>query len=252
MSGLPAALGTLHCRGFRRVSETPCGIGGLPALWGAPQSVRGTLQCWGLSVVLGGSLQHGGPGGHLPCCPLTWRPSALSAVNLDHFQILRAIGKGSFGKVGRGRGGLGACGLGRPPGSAGGGGCASRRAGQRCQRPRGAVREPATPRLSWPESLGSCSLAHPQPSWGCRWHTPGLFRGRDPEARRGGKCFRSRSVGGWPPAPGVAVTLETRGQACAEPSLQAGRAGPRWRPRHPAPHRPPERILHFLLAASSS
>ena len=32
-------------------------------------------------------------------CHLTWHPSVLSAVNLDHFQILRAIGKGSFGKV---------------------------------------------------------------------------------------------------------------------------------------------------------
>lgn len=52
----------------------------------------GSLQCWGLPAAWG-------PSGHWSCGPLTWHPSALSAVNLDHFQILRAIGKGSFGKV---------------------------------------------------------------------------------------------------------------------------------------------------------
>lgn len=195
--------------------ETPCSIGGLPALWGAPQSVRDTLQCWGLPVVLGGSLQHGGPGqtaraggpgGHLPCCPLTWRPSALSAVNLDHFQILRAIGKGSFGKV-RPRAGR--------TGHVWAGPaawvcwrvwvCLPQGRPAMLEASGGAVHEPATTRLSWPRSLGSCSLAHPQPSWGCRWCAPGLFRGRDPEVHSPftrAPFYRSRQSG---PRPGREV-----------------------------------------------
>uniref|UniRef100_A0A8B9XFY4 Serine/threonine-protein kinase 32C n=1 Tax=Bos mutus grunniens TaxID=30521 RepID=A0A8B9XFY4_BOSMU len=71
--------GSLNCGGIPRVSGAPCSVGGLLAVWGLPAA-------WG-------------PGGHRSCHPLTWHPSALSAVNLDHFQILRAIGKGSFGKV---------------------------------------------------------------------------------------------------------------------------------------------------------
>ena len=50
---------------------------------------------------LGGLLQPRACGGHGSFCHLTRHPSVFSAVNFDHFQILRAIGKGSFGKVRR-------------------------------------------------------------------------------------------------------------------------------------------------------
>ena len=133
----------------------------------------GSLQCWGLPAAWG-------PGGHWSCGPLTWHPSALSAVNLDHFQILRAIGKGSFGKV-RLRMGLGwTC-----VGKAGRLGLVERvgmlPAGQASDARglRWAAPEPTATKLSQPRSLGSCSSAG---SWGCRWRVPGLFWGRDPEA----------------------------------------------------------------------
>lgn len=41
----------------------------------------------------------GAGGGPWAFLPAHWYVSVSSAVNFDHFQILRAIGKGSFGKV---------------------------------------------------------------------------------------------------------------------------------------------------------
>lgn len=71
-----------------------------------------------------------GPGA-VACLSPHPAPSVLSAVNFDHFQILRAIGKGSFGKVRRVGWAAGSL-LGAslcPLGCWRGSGCASRPAG---------------------------------------------------------------------------------------------------------------------------
>lgn len=233
---LHAALGgSLHCGGLPRVSGAPCSVGGSLWSWGAPCGVGGSLKRGGP----GQTARAGGPGGHQPCCPLTWCPSALSAVNLDHFQILRAIGKGSFGKVRPRAGWTGHVWAGP--------------AAWVCWRvclPRG---RPTMLEASGGLSMSPPPLGSPGPGlWalvaqltlsqaggadGVPLGSSGAetLRSTHPSGEPlsiavdraaqgpGGKCLRSHSVGGWPPASGVAVTLEPRGQACAEPSLQAGR-----------------------------
>uniref|UniRef100_A0A8C9JTY2 Serine/threonine kinase 32C n=1 Tax=Panthera tigris altaica TaxID=74533 RepID=A0A8C9JTY2_PANTA len=71
----------------------PAGAGWPLGLQGPPPPPRGA-----------GSVTSDNSGDSWPCrhgsfCHLTRHPSVFSAVNFDHFQILRAIGKGSFGKV---------------------------------------------------------------------------------------------------------------------------------------------------------
>lgn len=56
-------------------------------------------------------------------------------------------------------------------------------------------------------------------------------------------------MGGWPPCL-EPQKLEPRGQACAEPSLQAGRGRTQVAATQPCPTRPPQPVLHFLLAGS--
>ena len=181
--------GSPECQGHPAVLGAPCGVGGLPATWGpwADCSGRGP---WRAPALL--------PPHLAPLCSLCSEPGPLPDPSCHREGQLRqgkASGGADWTRVGwAGRLGLleGVC---VPPA-----GQASDAGGLG-----GAVREPATTRLSWPRSLGSCSLAHPQPSWGCRWCAPGLFRGRDPEVHlpfTRAPFYRSRQSG---PRPGREV-----------------------------------------------
>ena len=232
---------SLQCCSLPAGLGFPCSVGGLPAVVGSLCSVGGLLAVWGLPAAWG-------PGGHQSCCLLTWCPSALSAVSLDHFQILRAIGKGSFGKV-RLRAGPGWTRVGEAS-------CLGlvERVGMlptgQASDARGlgwAAPEPATTRLSWPRSLGSCSSAG---SWGCRWHIPGLFWGRDPEATCPSHEPRSTAAAEWlEPGRDVLEKLLRGGRPPVSgaqrpglcwPSLQAGRGRTQVAATRPCPTLAPQ------------
>lgn len=102
--GGPAPPHNEPSRGGCRPQDPPLGLDSGPLLHSEARGQPPARATWQRP----GSCPSGGPGGGVSwgpgavaCLSPHPAPSVLSAVNFDHFQILRAIGKGSFGKVRR-------------------------------------------------------------------------------------------------------------------------------------------------------